>query len=59
MRISDLSPKARATAKAIATHNGLTVAELLRYVASLSRPQNHAKMSRVFFAHGVSKHSQH
>lgn len=59
MRISDLSLKARATAKAIATRNGLTVAELLRYIASLSRPQNRAKMSRVFFAHGVSRHSRH
>ena len=59
MRISDLSLKARATANAIATHNGLTVAELLRYIESLSRPQNRAKMSRVFFAQGVSKHPRH
>lgn len=57
MKASDLSPSARKTAEAIAAQNGLTVAEVLRYIADISKPQSNAKIKRIFFAAGVSKHS--
>ena len=57
MKAADLSPKSRKAAEAIATRNGLTVAEVLHYIATISRPQSNAKMKRIFFAGGVSKHS--
>lgn len=59
MNAASLSPRARKTAEAIAAKNGLTVAEVLRYIATISRPQSNAKMKRIFFADGVSKHPRH
>ena len=59
MKATDLSPSARKTAEAIAAQNGLTVAEVLRYIATISRPQSNAKMKRIFFADRVSKHPRH
>lgn len=59
MKAADLSPSARKTAEAIAAQNGLTVAEVLRYIATISKPQSNAKMKRIFFADGVSKHPRH
>lgn len=56
MKAADLSPKSRKAAEAIATRNGLTVAEVLHYIETISKPRSNAKTKRIFFADGVSKH---